>query len=198
MPNQQVERLAENLVSEVRDEVLDEAWHYFYPSLAPQTTGYAIYEGLVAGLDARKKDLLWKLLAEVVEQTLGKGLQFVDHKRVVGELRVLLCDPDTGAQSDPLGVTGVDSIDLNNEYWWAWLPTYAKVRERPKVAWLQSRADDLPPAVRDAAARDLKDRQINNVMRQVDDNLRTLAFRVSAWGDAGPAHVEYSVNGTRR
>jgi hypothetical protein len=197
MPNQQVARLAQKLIREVRDEVLNEAWHYFYPSLAPGTTGSAIHAGLVAGLDAGKKDLLWKLLAEVVEQTLGKGLQFLDHKRVVGELRLLLCDPETGAQSDPLGVTGADSIDLNEQYWWAWLPEYATVRERPRVAWLQSHADDLPPGVRGAAARDLEDRQITYVMRQVDEDLRTIAYRVSAWGDAGPTHVEYLADGTR-
>ena len=199
MPNEQVDRLAEKLIHEVRDETLDEAWHYFYPTSPPGTTGHAIHRDLVAGLDAARKDLLWNLLTEMVEQTVHKVLMFVDHKRVVGELRVLLCDPETGRQSDPLSVTGVESIDLGIEYWTRWLEEYPRTRERPKTSWLRSHEDDLPPAVRSAAAREFGGRTICDVDRHVDDDLRTLAYRVTVEGEgAGPVAAEYLEDGSRR
>ena len=69
MPHALVERLAEKMVHEVRDETLGEAWQYFFTARPPGTTGRTIHDGLVAGLDPRQKDLLWKLLEETVEHS---------------------------------------------------------------------------------------------------------------------------------
>ena len=52
------------------------------------------------------------MLADVVDQTIAATIEFVDHKRVTGEMRVTLTDPQTGAEA----VLTAEE-DLNDLYW---------------------------------------------------------------------------------
>jgi hypothetical protein len=129
-PNPLVEKLGEELIRDVRDAALRHAANHLFGTWAEREQG-DIYRELCAKLSDEQKDLLWRLLSETVEGTLGRAVYFVEHNRIVRRIRVLFRDPITGEESDPLAVTGVDSIDLQNEYWWQWLEKYPRIKTRP-------------------------------------------------------------------
>jgi hypothetical protein len=122
-----VEGLAEAFIHDVRDGPLQAATHHLFGTWA-RTDENAIHAGLVSKLDENQKDLLWRLMTEMVEQTIDRTLRFVDHKYVTGQVRVHLKDLETGEQEVLLDDK---SLDLPNEYWFEWLERFAQLHDRP-------------------------------------------------------------------
>jgi hypothetical protein len=119
--------LAEKFIHQVRDQALTDARHHFAGTWAVAQNN-EIHAELISKLGDHEKDLLWRLLTEAVESTLGFAIRFADHKDVTGEMRITIRDPATGEEA---GLFDDKGIDLSNEYWFEWLEKYSQVRARP-------------------------------------------------------------------
>ena len=161
-----VDSLAKEFIAEVRDQTLTARKLDFLGTFAVAQNN-AVYKGLVEGLDDSQKDLLWKLVADTVEQTMGAALAFLDHKHATHQMRVVLYDPDTAEPVVPLELTGEHYLDLTNEFWFNWLENYPQVKDRPRTQRRPASRDDLPPALLTAVAEDFPGEQVLSQEQEV-------------------------------
>ena len=181
MSNPLVDAMAARFIEEVRDRVLRGCEPHFLGNLAVVRNNRT-FVGLVARLDDAQKDLLWALLAETVDQTIDGVLRFVDHKRVTGEMRVALGDPDGSAET----VLSQED-DLADLYWCEWLERHARVTARPRTRVERIGRDELPAALLAAVAEDFPGERIVSQEREVGiEDGSTILYHVLLTGQASP------------
>ena len=125
-PETAVEAMARKFIAEVRDATLRQQSNHLFGTWAVAQNN-AIFHGLVAHLDEAQKDMLWKLVVEAVDQTIGLTLMFLDHKRVTGGMRVALIDPGSKAEE----VFPAPADDVQTLFWFEWLEKHARMTGRP-------------------------------------------------------------------
>lgn len=138
-----VEAFGRDLVKQLHDEMLTRALQdWAAPPAGGRNTPQQLLEA--TGLSDEQRWLVWQMVAQTVETTYHRAVQFLDDAAARGQLAIRMTDPEDPEKSAPWDG---DSIGMPYGFSADMLERYGV---EPAALWEQAKSWQLPPGRRES------------------------------------------------